>query len=29
MKKSKHRAMTILGASDYFDEHDIFESEDL
>lgn len=29
MKKSKHKEMTILEASDYFDEHDIFESEDV
>jgi hypothetical protein len=27
MKKSKHKEMTILEASDYFDEHDIFECE--
>jgi hypothetical protein len=29
MKKSKHREMTISEASDYFDEHDIFESENV
>jgi hypothetical protein len=29
MKKSKHKEMTILEASDYFDEHDIFEFEDV
>jgi hypothetical protein len=28
MKKSKQREMTILEASDYFDEHDFFEFED-
>jgi hypothetical protein len=28
MKKSKHKEMSILEASDYFDEHDIFELED-
>jgi len=28
MKKSKHKEMTILEASDYFDEHDIFDFED-
>jgi len=28
MKKSKPREMTILEASDHFDEHDIFEFED-
>ena len=25
MKKSKNKKMTILEASDFFDEHDIFE----
>lgn len=29
MKKSKRKGMTILEASDYFDEHDIFEFEDV
>lgn len=29
MKKSKYREMTIAEASDYFDEHDIFEFEDV
>jgi hypothetical protein len=29
MKKSKHKEMNILEASDYFDEHDIFEFEDV
>lgn len=29
MKKSKYREMTIVEASDYFDEHDIFEFEDV
>ncbi len=29
MKKSKHKEMTILEASDYFDGHDIFEFEDV
>lgn len=29
MKKSKHKEMTILEASDYFDDHDIFEFEDV
>ena len=29
MKKSKHKEMTMLEASDYFDEHDIFEFEDV
>jgi hypothetical protein len=29
MKKSKYREMTISEASDYFDEHDIFEFEDV
>jgi len=29
MKKSKHKEMTLLEASEYFDEHDIFESEDV
>jgi len=29
MKKSKHKAMTIWEASDYFDEHDIFETENV
>ncbi len=29
MKKSKHKEMTISEASDYFDEHDIFEFEDV
>ena len=29
MKKSKHKEMTILEASDYFDEHDLFEFEDI
>jgi hypothetical protein len=28
MKKSKHKEITILEASDYFDEHDIFDFED-
>ncbi len=28
MKKSRRRGMTITEASDYFDEHDIFEFED-
>ena len=26
MKKSKNKKMTILEASDFFDDHDIFES---
>lgn len=29
MKKSKDKEMTIAEASEYFDEHDIFESEDI
>lgn len=29
MKKSKQREMTIAEASDYFDEYDIFEFEDV
>ncbi|MDA8078131.1 MAG: CopG family antitoxin [Nitrospiraceae bacterium] len=29
MKKSKHKEITISEASDYFDEHDIFEFEDV
>ena len=29
MKKSKHKEMTISEASDYFDEHDIFDFEDV
>mgnify|MGYP001619756872 CR=1 FL=1 len=29
MKKSKNKEMTIAEASEYFDEHDIFESEDV
>ncbi|MBI3353508.1 MAG: hypothetical protein HY034_01250 [Nitrospirae bacterium] len=29
MKKSRRREMTITEASDYFDEHDIFEFEDV
>jgi hypothetical protein len=29
MRKSKHKEMTILEASDYCDEYDIFESEDV
>ena len=29
MKKSKHKEMTILEASDYFDEHDLFDFEDI
>ena len=29
MKKSKHKEMTISEASDYFDEHDIFEFDDV
>lgn len=29
IKKSKHREMTIAEASDYFDEHDMFEFEDV
>ena len=29
MKKSKHKEMTIIEASDYFDEHDIFKFEDV
>ena len=29
MKKSKYREMTIAEASDYFDEHDMFEFEDV
>ena len=28
-EKSRRREMTIIEASDYFDEHDIFESEDV
>lgn len=28
MKKSKTKSMTILEASDYFDEHDLFEREE-
>jgi hypothetical protein len=29
MRKSRHKEMTILEASDYFDEHDIFEFGDV
>lgn len=29
MKESRRRDMTITEASDYFDEHDIFEFEDV
>ncbi len=29
MKKSRHTEMTIAEASEYFDEHDIFEFEDI
>ena len=29
MKKSKQKAISILESSDYFDEHDIFEFEDV
>ena len=29
MKKSKTKEMTIAEASDFFDEHDIFEFEDV
>jgi len=29
MKKNKYREMTIAEASDYFDEHDMFEFEDV
>lgn len=29
MRKSKYREMNISKASDYFDEHDIFEFEDV
>ncbi len=29
MKKSRRREMTITEASDYFDEHDIFEFENV
>ncbi len=29
MKKSRRREMTIAEASDYFDEHDIFEFENV
>ena len=29
MKKSKNKEMTIAEASEYFDEHDIFESKDI
>lgn len=29
MKKSKYKEMTITEASDFFDEHDIFEFEDV
>ena len=29
MKKSKIKEMTIAEASDFFDEHDIFEFEDV
>jgi hypothetical protein len=29
MKKNKPTGMTIAEASDYFDEHDIFESSDV
>ncbi len=29
MKKSKHKKMTILEASDFFDEHDIFEFDNI
>ena len=29
MKKSKHKEMTLLEASEYFDEHDIFDFEDV
>jgi len=29
MKKSKHKEMTLLESSDYFDEHDIFEFADV
>ncbi len=29
MRKSKLKSMTITEASDYFDDHDIFEFEDI
>lgn len=29
MKKSKHKEMTIAEAGSFFDEHDIFEFEDV
>jgi len=29
MKKNKLKSMTVVEASDYFDEHDIFEFEDI
>jgi len=29
MKKSKHKEMTILEASNFFDEHNIFEFDDV
>lgn len=29
MKKSKYKEMTIAEASDFFDEHDIFKSDDV
>ena len=29
MKKNKNKEMTIIEASDFFDEHDIFEFEDV
>jgi len=29
MKKSKYKEMTIVEASDFFDEHDMFEFDDV
>lgn len=29
MKRSKHKGMTLSEASDFFDEHDIFEFDDV
>ena len=29
MKRSKHKGMTLSKASDFFDEHDLFEFDDV
>jgi hypothetical protein len=29
MKKNKHKEMTVMEVSDFFDEHDIFEFSDV